>query len=53
MTNLVLILKFFGGLILLFIFGIIVGHLFKLDKYYKDIFMDKKEESQKHNYGND
>jgi len=33
MTSLLLILKFFGGLILLFAIGCLVGHLFKLDKY--------------------
>jgi hypothetical protein len=37
MTGLLLILKLLGGLILLFILGGIVGHLFKLDKYYEDI----------------
>jgi hypothetical protein len=30
-----LILEFFGGLILLFALGWLVGHLFKLDKHIK------------------
>jgi hypothetical protein len=43
MTSLLLILKLFGGLILLFILGGTIGHLFKLDKYYEDIHKNKNE----------
>lgn len=41
MTSLSIILTLFGGLILLFLLGRTIGHLFKLDKYYEDM--------QKHN----
>jgi HAMP domain-containing protein len=37
MASLLLILKLFGGLILLFLLGRTIGHLFKLDEFYKDI----------------
>ena len=43
MTCLLLILKLFGGLILLFILGRTIGHLFKLDKYYEDIHKYQNE----------
>jgi hypothetical protein len=58
MTDLLLILKLFGDLILLFILGRIVGHLFKLDKYYEDIHKYKNENIKRcgneddQNYGN-
>lgn len=35
MANYLIILKFFGGLILLFTFGKLIGHIFKLDEYLK------------------
>jgi hypothetical protein len=31
--SLLLILKFFGGLILFFAFGTLIGHILKLDEY--------------------
>ena len=37
MTSLLIILKLFVGLMLLFILGYIAGHLLKLNKYYEDI----------------
>jgi hypothetical protein len=43
MTDILLILKLFGGLILLYILGRTIGHLFKLDKYYEDIHKNKNE----------
>ncbi len=43
MTGLLLILKLFGGLILLYIFGRTVDHILKLDKYYEDIHKNKNE----------
>lgn len=36
MAGFIFILKFFGGLILLFVVGTLIGHLLKLDKYYED-----------------
>jgi hypothetical protein len=33
MGSFILIVKFFGGLFLLFAFGRIVGHIFRLDDY--------------------
>jgi hypothetical protein len=33
----IFILEFFGGLILLFVIGGLIGHLLKLDKYYDDL----------------
>jgi|GEM_PF-1374344 len=53
MTSLLLILKLFGGLIILFIFGRIVGHLFKLDKYYEDMEKHKNKNIQRHNNKDD
>jgi hypothetical protein len=53
MTVLLLILKLFGGLILLFILGRIIGHLFKLDKYYEDIHKYKKENIKRCGNGDD
>jgi hypothetical protein len=35
MANLIFILEFFGGVILLFGLGWVVGHLFRLDNRYK------------------
>jgi len=37
MELLLLILKFFGGLILFFVLTGFVGHLLKLDKFYEDL----------------
>ena len=53
MTSLLLILKLFGGLILLFIFGRIVGHILKLDKYYEDIHKNKNEKIKRCGNEND
>lgn len=36
MRNLLLILEFFSGLILLFSFGALISYVFKLDKYYEE-----------------
>jgi len=36
MNNFILIIEFFGGLILLFAIAIGIGKLFKWDKYYDD-----------------
>jgi hypothetical protein len=36
----ILILKFFSGVILVFAFGAVIGHLIKLDKYYDDFYKD-------------
>jgi len=43
MNDLLLIIKLFCGLILLYILGRTIGHLFKLDKYYEDIHKNKNE----------
>jgi hypothetical protein len=43
MNDLLLIIKLFGGLILLYILGRTIGHLLKLDKYYEDIHKNKNE----------
>jgi len=43
MTCLLLIIKLFGGLILLFLLGRTTGHLFKLDKYYEEIQKNKSK----------
>lgn len=48
MTGLLLVLKLFSGLILLFIFGRTVGYLFKLDEYYEDMQKLKNEDIQRH-----
>jgi len=53
MTGFLLILKLFGGLILLFILGRIIGHLFKLDKYYEDIHKNKNEKIKRCGNEND
>jgi hypothetical protein len=37
MASLPLILLFFGGLILLFVLGNLISHLFNLDQYYEDV----------------
>jgi len=37
MACILLILMLFGGLILLFGLGYLIGHLLKLDKYYEDM----------------
>jgi uncharacterized membrane protein len=47
------ILKFFGGIILLFAVGSLIGHLLKLDKYYEDMQKHKNEEIQKYNNEDD
>ena len=49
MATFLFILKFFGGIILLFAFASIIGHLLKLDKYYEDMQKHKNEEFQTHN----
>lgn len=36
MASFPLIVIFFGGLFLLFVFGRCIGHLFKLDKYFEN-----------------
>jgi len=36
MNAIVLILELFGGLILIFGIGFIIGHLFKFDRFWKD-----------------
>jgi hypothetical protein len=41
MNNLRIILEYFGGIILLFASGWLVGHLLKLDEIYKE--MQKKK----------
>jgi hypothetical protein len=43
MNGLFLILKLFCGLVLLFLLGLAIGHLFNLDKYYEDIHKNKNE----------
>lgn len=43
MTCILLILKLFGGLILLFLFGRTIGHLFSLDEFYEDIHRYQNE----------
>jgi hypothetical protein len=43
MNDLLLIIKLFGGLILLYILGRTIGPLLKLDKYYEDIHKNKNE----------
>lgn len=53
MTNLILILMLFGGLILLFLLGRMIGHLFKLDEYYEDIEKHKNENIQRLNNEDD
>jgi hypothetical protein len=53
MTGLLLILKLFSGLILLFILGRTIGHLFKLDKYYEDIHKNKNENIKRGGNEND
>ena len=37
MDNFILLLKFFGGLILFFAVGWLIGHLLKLDKKYEEM----------------
>jgi hypothetical protein len=49
MTSLLLILKLFAGLILLFLLGRIIGHLLKLDQYYENIHRYKNERIKRHN----
>jgi hypothetical protein len=51
MTSLLLILKLFGGLILLFIFGRIVGHFLNLDNYYES--SQKRKIGDIHKYKNE
>jgi hypothetical protein len=34
MASLILLLKFFGGMILLLLFGRLIGHLLKLDEFF-------------------
>ena len=53
MTDVLLILKLFGGLILIFILGQTIGHLFKLDKYYEDIHKNKNEKIKRCGNEND
>lgn len=45
MENFVVAVGFLGGLTFLFASGYLIGNLFKLDRFYKDI----KEETAEHN----
>lgn len=45
MDTLLLIVEFFGGIILLFSIGWLIGHLLKLDDYKKEIEKEREIES--------
>jgi hypothetical protein len=47
MDNFLFILKFLGGIILLFTLREVVGHLLKLDKYLEDKSFDYNEAIQR------
>jgi hypothetical protein len=53
MTYLLLILKLFGGLILLFGLGYLIGYLLKSDIYFEDMRMHKIEDIQRYNNEDD
>jgi hypothetical protein len=53
MENLIVSLKFLGGLACLFALGHLIGHLLKLDQYYSDtpkIKNELKKAKKKHNH---
>jgi hypothetical protein len=47
MDSFILIIEFFGGLILVFAIGIGIGKLLKLDKYYDEFQKTKNEQNKK------
>lgn len=47
MSNLNIVLKLFGGLILLYLFGRILSHFLKLDKYYEEMQKHKDQVIQR------
>jgi len=53
MASFLFSLKFFGGIILLFAIGGLVGHLLKLDKYLEEKHHDRNEDIQQVNYKDD
>jgi hypothetical protein len=49
MQNIITLLELFGGLVILFGFGYLIGRLLKIDKYYDNF---QKERSKHLNYEN-
>lgn len=49
MENILLLSEFFGGIILVFAIGYLLGHILKLDKYLKNQGNDNKEDNQNDN----
>jgi len=52
MESLLLILDFFGGLILIFTISWLMGKLFKLDKYNEEFQVSKAKSKSKNKFSN-
>jgi hypothetical protein len=46
MENFILLLNFFGGIIIVFAVGGLIGHLLKLDKYFEEKLHSHNEDFQ-------